>query len=344
MADQFDDTRLDDPDALYAADGLLRHLAGSGARLRIEAEAAEGPLAAVQVERPRAVLAVGPEARLLRAVLEPWCPIPFVAWPSTTLPQWVGTLDLVVVLGHGEPARDEALHETVHEARRRGARIMIACPPDAQIAECASSPSTTLLPTTTGDELASAVVMLQALAKAGVGPAVDPVLVADAMDLVAEECSPFRDISTNPAKEFALVAADALPLVWGGSVLAARASRRVAEQVRAASGRATLAADAGELRTVLAGVPRRDLFADPFESPADNRPALMMLDDGDESEGVLGDARSLERAAEAADVRIWRSVQGRGSVMERYAALLQTGRFGAAYLGIALGRELPTLD
>ena len=91
MADQFDDTRLDDPDALYAADGLLRHLAGSGARLRIEAEAAEGPLAAVQVERPRAVLAVGPEARLLRAVLEPWCPIPFVAWPSTTLPQWVGT-------------------------------------------------------------------------------------------------------------------------------------------------------------------------------------------------------------------------------------------------------------
>ena len=172
----------------------------------------------------------------------------------------------------------------------------------------------------------------------------DPVLVADAMDMVAEECSPFRDISTNPAKEFALVTADALPLVWGGSVLAARASRRVAEQVRAASGRATLAADAGELRTVLAGVPRRDLFADPFEAPVDNRPALIMLDDGDENARVLAEARALENMAEAADVRIWRSVQARGSVMERYAALLQAGRFGAAYLGIALGRDLPTPD
>ena len=33
-------------------------------------------------DRPRAVVAAGPDSRLLRAVLEPWCPVPFVAWPG----------------------------------------------------------------------------------------------------------------------------------------------------------------------------------------------------------------------------------------------------------------------
>ena len=41
----------------------------------------------------------------------------------------------------------------------------------------------------------------------------------------------------------AISLADANPLVWGGSVLAARAGRRVAESVRRASGRAALAGE-----------------------------------------------------------------------------------------------------
>lgn len=345
MAAEFDDTRLDDPEALARADGFLRHLAAAGARVRIEAEAAEVPLADVDAERPRAVLAVGPEARLLRAVLEPWCPVPFVAWPSSTLPNWVGSLDLVVILAHRDDAdaddRDEdGVHAAAHEAVRRGARVLIACPPTSQLAECARSSATTLLPITTGDELAAVVVMLSALAKAGLGPAVDARQVAEAMDLVAESCSPFRDIANNPAKELALVLADATPLVWGGSVLAARASRRVAEQVRAASGRAALAADAGELSTVIGKVPPRDPFADPFDAPSESRPALVLLDDGDPSDQVRIQTRELEQRAAERDIRVWRTVQASGSVMERYASLLQTGRYGAAYLGIALGHEL----
>ena len=58
------------------------------------------------------------------------------------------------------------------------------------------------------------------------------------MDQVAEDCSPYADVSENPAKDLALGLADAHPLVWGGSVLAARASRRIAEGCeRAAAGR-----------------------------------------------------------------------------------------------------------
>src|SRR5690349_23730010 len=98
----FDEARLDDTAALAAVDLRLRELAESGARVRREAgEAAEAILRAVDErggERPRAVIAAGPDSRLLRAVLEPWCPVPFVAWPGAGLPGWAGSLDLVVML------------------------------------------------------------------------------------------------------------------------------------------------------------------------------------------------------------------------------------------------------
>ena len=114
------------------------------------------------------------------------------------------------------------------------------------------------------------------------GPEVDPWRVADAMDQVATDCSPYTDVAENPAKDLATGLAEAQPLVWGGSVLAARASRRVAEALRAASGRAALAADADELIPVLESAASRDPFADPFEDAvsADRRPALVILDDG----------------------------------------------------------------
>ncbi|MGZ4453278.1 MAG: SIS domain-containing protein, partial [Nocardioides sp.] len=99
----FDETRLDDEQALNLADIRLRGLAESGSRVRREVGAtAEAVAEAVArregAGRPRAVVAAGPDSRLLRAVLEPTCPVPFVAWPAPGLPGWVGSLDLVVVL------------------------------------------------------------------------------------------------------------------------------------------------------------------------------------------------------------------------------------------------------
>ena len=50
--------------------------------------------------------------------------------------------------------------------------------------------------------------------------------------MVAESASPHHDLAVNEAKDLACALADAEPLLWGGSVLAARASRRLAQWMR----------------------------------------------------------------------------------------------------------------
>lgn len=333
---EFDDARLDDPDVLEAADSVLRPLAEAGARLRREAAAAEEALAGLVDEvRPRAVIAVGPEARLLRAVLEPICPVPFVAWPSLGLPGWVGPLDLVVVLG----GLGQQSATCVHEALRRGSRLLVTAPEDSTLARQSASRATTLLPSATSDPLPAAIVALVALHRFGLGPDVSPPEVADALDAVAAEAGFAVDLSANPAKALALELADSQPLVWGGSVLAARASRRIAEAVRTASGRVALAADADELRYIIANTRPWDPFADPFEvTDPEVRPTLVIVDDGLGDPGHDEQREVLTENARVMDVRLTTLAQTTGSAMERYATVLAKGLFAAAYLQIGLGR------
>ena len=335
----FDDTALDDATALAGVDAIVRRLAEAGARVRRETADAVEPLERLRgLPRPRAVIAAGPEARFIRAMLEPVCPVPFVAWPRHGLPGWVGALDLVVVMASdGAPPGVVA---TVHEAVRRGALLLVACPESSVVAEHAGGSSTILLPTATADPLAAAVVALAALHRMDLGPAVVPDDVAATMDAVAQDCSPWAGLTENPAKDLALCLADTQPLVWGGSVLAARASRRVAEALRAASGRAALAADADALLPIIGATRERDPFADPFTDPAaaDRRPCLVLLDDGTSDPLVRADHGRLVAAAERADVRVSVVQHRSGSEVERYAALLQTGMFAAVYLSVGLGR------
>jgi len=348
MSPVFDDTRLDDADALEQADTVLRPLAESGARVRREAgEAAEAiEAAAVQASgetRPRAVVAAGPDSRLLRAVLEPWCPVPFVAWPGPSLPGWAGTLDLVVVLA--PEGSDTGTASAVAEAVRRGCQLVVACPARSLVAEHAAGRHSTVLPVTTGDQLATAVVMLELLDRLDLGPQTDAEAVAAALDDVAISCSPHHDLSVNPAKLLAIALADSLPLVWGGSVLAARAARRVAESIRRTSGRAALAADAEHLLPVIAASSRHDVFADPYadpESDVDARPVLVVLDDGSEEASVREQRGRLVTAAEQRGVRIETLAAEGANEVARYASLLATGTFAATYLGVGLGRVSPT--
>ncbi|MDQ3480067.1 MAG: hypothetical protein M3423_01835 [Actinomycetota bacterium] len=340
MADVFDDARLDDSEVLKAADDHLRDLAEAGARVRIEAGAAQDTLAAIERDSaPRAIVAAGPDARLLRAVLEPGCPVPFVAWPGPSLPGWAGALDLVTVLAPG--GGDEQTVSAVREAVRRGCVLVTACPSHSVVAEHAAGRHSKILPTQTDDTLAVAVVMMQALHLLGVGPEVDADEVATRLDVVAIACSPITDIASNPAKDLALTLADALPMVWGGSVLAARAARRVAEAMRRTSGRPALAADSGHLLPVLEAARTRDVFADPFAdddgASAPSRPSLLILDDGTEEASVREQRGRLVATAEQHDVHIRTISATDGSEMARYAALLSTGRYAAAYLGIGLG-------
>jgi hypothetical protein len=343
MAEPFDDTRLDDEAALSLADHVLRPLAEAGSRVRREAGAAADAIATAVTgaegeARPRAVVAAGPDSRLLRAVLEPWCPVPFVAWPGPSLPGWAGGLDLVVVLA--PEGSDTGAASAVAEAVRRGCRVVVACPPRSFVADHAHGRDATVLPCSSGDQLATAVVMLEFLDRLDLGPDTDPESVAQALDDVAIACSPHRDLAVNPAKMLAIAFADATPLVWGGSVLAARAARRIAESLRRASGRTALAGDAEHLLPVIAAAKATDLFADPFEDveDGDRPPALLLLDDGAEEPSIREQRGRLTAAAEEHRVRLERLSSEAPNDVARYAALLAQGTYASAYLGVGLRR------
>ncbi len=343
MADWFDESLLEDPTSLERADVLLRALAEAGARVRRESvesrEAIASAVADTRDNAPRAVVAAGPDSRLLRAVLEPWCPVPFVAWPGPGLPGWAGALDLVVMLA--PEGSDAGSAGAVAEAVRRGCQVVVACPPTSLVAEHAAGRHTTVLPTTSGDQLATAVVMLEFLSQVGLGPETQAEEVAGALDAVAVACSPHRDLAVNPAKILAIALADATPLLWGGSVLAARAARRVAEAIRRASGRTALAGDAEHLLPVIAAAQQHDVFADPFaaDDASEVRPALVVLDDGSQEASVRDERGRLSTLAEERGVRVERLECAEGSEVARYAALMLQGRYAAAYLSIGLKRS-----
>ncbi len=338
----FDESRLDDEVALGAADLRLRTLAESGSRVRREVDAAADAIAEAVGRagdtRPRAVIAAGPDSRLLRAVLEPFCPVPFVAWPSPALPGWAGSLDLVVVLAPEGGDAGTAL--AVAEAARRGCQLVVATPPESVVAEHATGRWTTILPTSTGDQLATAVAMLSFLDQVSIGPSADPEAVADALDAVAIGCSPHRDISINPAKVLAISLADATPLLWGGSVLAARAARRIAESIRRTSGRTALAGDAEHLLPVVEAARARNVFEDPFADEAgERRPVLVILDDGVDDPVVRDQRLRLEAAARSHDVRIEHVASEAAGEVARYASLLLSGTYAAEYLRLGLVEE-----
>lgn len=336
----FDESRLDDEQAFAAVDLRLRSLAESGARVRREAGAAEDALAEAVARvrddgRPRAVVAAGPDSRLLRAVLEPYCPVPFVAWPAPGLPGWAGSLDLVVVLAPEGSDVGEAA--AAAEAVRRGCQLVVAAPPGSLVAQHAVGRDSTLLPVTNDDQLATAVVMLTFLHRVGLGPEADAESVAVALDEVAIACSPHRDLSVNPAKILAISLADAVPVIWGGSVLAARAARRVAESVRRASGRVALAGDADHLLPVLEAARPRDVFDDPFnEGTSLPRPALIVLDDGNLDPVTVEQRQSLTRTADARGVRVEVVSSEAPTDVARYASLLLQGTYAAEYLRLGL--------
>lgn len=346
MTVTFDDSRLERRELPPQAEQTLRHLASTGARIRADSAGLESwaSAAAATLDRPRGVLVVGSESRLVRSVLEPQCPVPMVAWPFNRLPAWVGPLDLVVALDArpdaGPEQRSQSCLEAVAEARRRGAVVLLAAEQDSASWHAAGDRSSVRLPMSSGDPMAAAIAVLAVLGAVGIGPEVVPEQVARTADLIAESASPHRDLSSNPAKDMACALADAEPLLWGGSVLAARASRRFAESLRRASGRAALSADAEALMPVIGASAPKDPFADPEVDGSAARPVLVVMDDGDPDPNRL--RARLEAACQLHDVAVRTIGLPLGTQEEgpvgRYVALLLQGRFAAAYLGLGLGR------
>ena len=277
MATWFDESRLDDEAALATADLRLRELAESGARVRREAaEAAAGVAAAVaaarDAARPRAIIAAGPDSRLLRAVLEPWCPVPFVAWPGSALPGWAGGLDLVVVLA--PDGSDRATAAAVAEAVRRGCQVVVASPDGLTGGPARRGPVVDDRadghPRPAGHRGRRAGVPRPGRSRTAGGPR------ATSRRRSTTWPSPARRTATSPstpAKMLAIALADTNPVVWGGSSLAARAARRVSETIRRASGRSAIAGDAEHLLPLIEAARPRDVFDDPFADGAAGRQA-----------------------------------------------------------------------
>ena len=331
---RFDDARLEAES--LAEDAGLRRLASTGARIRAAAPEVNIDEMA-RTQRPRGLLIVGPEARLVRAVLEPVCPVPLMAWAGPGIPAWVGPLDLVAIIGDPHPV--SWLIQAGAEARRRGASLIVAAPIPSELAAATEATDAIHINTEGVDATAAAVALLTVLGQMGLGPRITIDHVADAADLVAEACSPHRDLAVNPGKELALNLADRLPLLWGGTVLANRASRRFGEAIRRVDGVPALAADASEILAVLRGVEPKDVFADPDE--IGDEPVVVLLD------AHLADDRAMvdevTRMADGVGVRVAHVSSGDAEIhisdVERYITLLTQCLYGAEYLRIGLGKQ-----
>jgi len=101
-----------------------------------------------------------------------------------------------------------------------------------------------------------------------------------------------------------------------------------------------LAGDAEHLLPVLSATKPPDLFADPFDSgeDGDRRPALVVLDDGADEPSIREQRGRLTVAAQDHRVRVETLASDAPNDVARYAALLATGTYAAAYLGVGLRR------
>ena len=127
--------------------------------------------------------------------------MPFVAWPGPALPGWAGSLDLVVVLA--PDGADSGTASAVSEAVRRGCQVVVSCPPGSLVAEHTVGRYATVLPSTTRDQLASAVVMLSYLHRVQLGPETAPDSVADALDEALRMPDLEREVMELAAREHA---------------------------------------------------------------------------------------------------------------------------------------------
>ena len=304
------------------ADRLLRRLAEAGragrARrcdaARPSATAVAAPIAAAARGRWSPAGARTPGC--CRAVLEPCCPVPFVAWPGPALPGWVGALDLVVVLA---PAR-AATRSRVR--RRRGGAprlpLVVACPaaarwspstrPGARLHRCCRR----VHRRPARDRPSS---VLELLDRLDLGPASDAERGRRrARRGGGRRCSPYRDLAVNPAKTLALELADTAAARLGRHRCSRRARPRRGRRVRSGAPtrprRARRPTSSTCCRSIEAGAGGATCFADPFadvDDGGDTRPSAggprrRLPSEPDESAEQRGRARVA--AAERRGVRI----------------------------------------
>ena len=244
-----DDLLLDDPEALAAADPgeLLRATADAGAQVRRALAATDAAmlLAVAADGRPRSVVVAGSGTAgiagdILAAVCGSGCPVAVTTLRSSTLPGWVGPLDLVIAVS-ASGTTEETL-TVVGEAQKRGARLVGIGPTGSPLHDLvASSAGSVHVAADPGSLLPRAALWLVAVPMLLVADALGLVSVprstledvADLLDERSVECGPASPLADNPAKLLGVSLATSLPIVWGSSPLGAVAAYRLATQLGA---------------------------------------------------------------------------------------------------------------
>ena len=242
--------RLDDAELVESGDpgGMLRQVASSAAQVRTALRAcAETDLSELRPDlRPRAIVVAGSGGSggavfacdALAAICGSGSPVQVTGTFGYRLPGWIGAADLVIAVSRsGHTAEAIAL---AGEAARRGCHLVGVGAPGSPLQELAARARGTFIPVTTvgpGRAMAWAltVPLLVAAARLGVARISDEDYEAAAavMEDVSHQCRPSSESFVNPAKSLALDLVGRLPVIWGGSALAAAAAGRFASQLAA---------------------------------------------------------------------------------------------------------------
>lgn len=361
MEFRFDESVLDDPDALEAGDpsGMLRAVASSGAQIREAAfYTAEAGIDMLAGDRPRSVIlsAVGSSAaacEVMRAFIGEDVAVPVLEIPGPVLPRWVGPLDLVIAVSRSGTAQPTLA--VVQEAGRRGSRVVVVATPGSPLAHACDRVHGIFIPADRAARhtrasvwaLSTPLLAIADVLGLAVVPAEELALAADRLDKVAETCRPGSESFVNPAKQLALELAGSIPVLWGAGPLCRTAAKRFARQLHA---NAKYPALDGGLQEAAHGsvalfdgpfavAPPSDLFADPFEGNTAPFPRLrvVLLRDAMESatEGPL--RRAAEALATERGVRLSEILADPGQPLERLAQLVAIGDFASVYLALGLG-------
>ncbi len=242
--------RLDDVEIVEAGDpgGMLRQVASSAAQVRTALRAcAEADLSALGPDsRPRAIVVAGSGGAggsafardSLAAVCGLGTPVQVTGVSGYQLPGWIGAADLVIAVSRsGHTAEALAL---AGEAAWRGCDLVGVGAPGSPLQELVLRARGTFIPVTTVGPArampwALTVPLLVIADRLGAAQIGDDAYeaAAAAMEDVSHQCRPSSESFVNPAKSLALDLVGRLPVIWGGSPVAAAAARRFASQLAA---------------------------------------------------------------------------------------------------------------
>jgi hypothetical protein len=242
--------RLDDPEIVEAGDpgGMLRQIASSAAQVRTALRAcAEADLSALDPDtRPRAIVVAGSGGAggsafacdALAAICGLGTPVQVTGVSGYQLPGWIGAADLVIAVSRsGHTAEALAL---AGEAARRGCDLVGVSAPGSPLQDLVAQARGTFVPVTAAGPArampwALTVPLLVTAARLGVARIDDTAYetAATVMEDISHQCRPSSESFVNPAKSLALDLVGRLPVIWGGSAVAAAAARRFASQLAA---------------------------------------------------------------------------------------------------------------